>query len=108
MNRDKNRGLKRDWLEGRKNADREGLEPGESAETFVCTDGWNPAIQLLLFGLEADGKGTQKPYSGNLLWRVQLRRGLIAHKDRKLPATCVIGVEFTSADLPAKPPRQDS
>jgi phage FluMu protein Com len=106
--RDKNKGTKRDWLEGRKNVDREGLAPGESAETFVCTDGWNPAIQLFLFGLDAEGESKQKPYSGNLLWRVQLRRGLITYKGRELPATCVIGVEFTSADLPAKAILQDS
>ena len=103
----KNKTQKREWLEGRKDIDREGLQPGETLETFVCTDGWNPAVQLHLFGLDPEGEVKQKSYSGNLVWRVQLRRGLITHKGKELPATAVIGVEFTSADLPPEPPRDD-
>ena len=106
--RDKTKGTRREWLEGRENVDRKGLSPGETAETFVCTDGWTPAVQLLLFGLDEDGQSKQKPYSGNLLWRVQLRRGLITYKGRKLPATSVIGVEFSSGDLPKKAVAVDS
>ena len=108
LNRDKSKGTKREWLEGRANVDRDGLAPGETVETFVCTDGGNPALQLLLFGLDEDGQPKQKPYSGNLLWRVQLRRGLVTYKGRRLPATSVIGVEFSSADLPKKAAPLDS
>ncbi len=108
LSRDKKKGQKRDWLEGRKDVDHEGLGPGDTVETFVCTDGWNPAIQAHLFGLDSDGEQKHKPYAGNLLWRVQLRRGLIDYKGKKLPATAVIGVEFTSADLPTKAIQQDS
>jgi hypothetical protein len=39
------------------------------------------------------------PYSGNFVWRVHVRRGLIEHKGRKLPAAAVIGVEFTDKDI---------
>ena len=102
LNRDRNKGQRRDWLDGRMDVDHEGLPPGETTETFVCTDGWDPAVQLHLFGLDEQGEAKQKPYSGDLLWRVQLRRGLIDHKGRRLPATAVIGVRFNSADLPTK------
>ena len=111
LDSDKKKRPDREWLEGRQDVDRVGIAPGETVDTFVCTDGWTEAgkaVQLHLFGLDSEGVPKQKPYSGNLLWRVQLRRGLITYKGRKLPATSVIGVEFTSADIPAKAIRQDS
>jgi phage FluMu protein Com len=106
--RDRNKGTRREWIEGRKNIDREGLAPGATLETFVCTDGWSPDVQRVLFGLDEEGNRKQTPYSGSLLWRVQLRRGLITYKGRMLPATSVIGVEFSSADLPRAAARAES
>ena len=85
---------RRDWLAGRKNIDRRGLEPGEEAETYLATDGWDPAVAAYLFGAAGDGRAG-RPYRGPLLWRVQLRRGLVGHEGRELPATAVIGVEFS-------------
>jgi hypothetical protein len=86
---------RRQWVEGRKDGDPKGIGPGESMETITCTDGDNPKCEDLLFG---NPKLRINPYRGNLLWRVQLRRGLIEHRGRELPATCVVGVEFSSKD----------
>jgi hypothetical protein len=68
------------------------LQPGEVMETFVCTNPKDKAAKAL------DG------YQGPLLWRVQLRRGLVkwttrAGVAREDSATTVVGVEFTSADV---------
>jgi hypothetical protein len=89
---------RREWLVGRDNIDRKGLAPGEEQETFVATDGWDPAVARHLFGVDEEGNAVNKPYRGPLLWRVQLRRGLIDWKGRRLPATAVVGVEFTDRD----------
>ena len=96
--RDTKRREFREWLEGRSNGDPRGLGPGESTETFVCTDGGDEATTKYLFGETLEGRKVGKPYSGNLLWRVQLRRGLITLGGKRYPATCVIGVRFTSRD----------
>lgn len=90
----------REWLQGRQNVDRDGLGPGEEAETFVATDAWNPAVGRHLFGVDPDGDPAGKPYQGKLLWRVQLRRGLVKVKGKTVPATAVIGVEFSARDYP--------
>jgi hypothetical protein len=84
----------REWLHGRKNVDRAGLAPGEEAETIVATDGWDPAIPAHLFGADAEGQRAKAPYRGKLLWRVQIRRGLVEWRGKDVPATAVIGVEF--------------
>jgi hypothetical protein len=34
-----------------------------------------------------------------LLWRVQLRRGLVAHRGRSVSATTVVGVAFNARDI---------
>ncbi len=89
LNHSPNRRRSREWLVGRKNYDPEGLAPGQTMETIVATDGWNPAVAAYLFG------DSNKPgYEGKLLWRVQLRRGLIEHRGKRYPATAVIGVQF--------------
>ncbi|MFQ3652164.1 MAG: hypothetical protein SNJ75_17745 [Gemmataceae bacterium] len=98
LQRDGKRREFREWLEGRKNGDPIGLKPGESTTTFVCTDGADEATVKHLFGESLDGRKVGKPYQGNLLWRVQLRRGLIQLGGKRYPATCVIGVRFTSRD----------
>jgi hypothetical protein len=68
------------------------LKPGEEMTTFVCTNPAQHAIKAL------DG------YSGPLLWRVQLRRGLVKWTtrdgvDREDPATTVVGIEFSADDV---------
>jgi hypothetical protein len=88
----------REWLEGRSNGDPQGLGPGESTETLVCSDGGDEPTVKYLFGESLDGRKVGKPYSGNLVWRVQLRRGLITIAGKRYPATCVVGIRFTSRD----------
>src|SRR5262249_30701667 len=64
------------------------LQPGESLETFICTSPYDP-VQ------EAVAKTTQP-----LLWRVQVRRGLVQTPNRgELPASAVIGVEFARNEI---------
>jgi len=63
------------------------LQPGQSLTTFVCT----PPDQ-------AAGKFAGN-YKGLLLWRIQLRRGLVRAGEREVPATGVIGVQFRAADI---------
>jgi hypothetical protein len=38
----------------------------------------------------------------NCTWRIQLRRGNIMHLGNEVPVTCVIGVDFSEADIKAK------
>jgi hypothetical protein len=68
------------------------LKPGDEMTTFVCTNPDDHAVKAL------------DAYDGPLLWHVQLRRGLVRWTtkdgvDREDPATTVVGVEFTSADV---------
>ena len=68
--------------------DQEGeLGPGESITTVVCTDPAQRVVDHL------------RDYSGPLLWRVQVRRGLVPVKDREISATAVIGVEFSKNEI---------
>jgi len=81
---------RREWVEGRKNYDQEGLAPGASVETFICTDGdvGKESIPLALDN-----------YKGDMLYRVHLRRGLVMHRKKEYSATAVIGVKFTDQDI---------
>jgi hypothetical protein len=63
------------------------LDPGETVTTFVCTDPEDRMVARLA------------GYQGELLWRVQVRRGLVREGDREAPATAVIGVRFAPADI---------
>jgi hypothetical protein len=65
----------------------EHLQPGDELSTVVCTDP------------EVDIASELAKSSGPLLWRVQVRRGLVPYKDREYPTTAVIGVEFTKQDI---------
>lgn len=78
----------RQWLDGRSNFDERGLAPGEAKDTFVCTDGDDGNVVQAL--LDRDGP---------LLWRVQLRRGVVQVGKALKPATTVIGVEFTKKQI---------
>jgi hypothetical protein len=60
--------------------------------TFVCTDPADHAVQELA------------RYKGPLVWRIQLRRGLVKWRtargnDREDSATAVVGVEFDAGDV---------
>jgi hypothetical protein len=63
------------------------LRPGETMTTLVCTN-WDPRLGNHL-----------KEFSGRACWRVQVRRGLVAVKDREVSSTAVIGVEFAKSDI---------
>jgi hypothetical protein len=85
---------RRQWVEGRKDFDPDGLAPGAEQESFVCTDGDDPHAVRVLFG---EGRGGA--YRGPLLWRVQVRRGLFDYRGRRVPADAVIGVAFDPKDV---------
>ena len=63
------------------------LKPGEEMETLICTDHKDHVARAL------------EDYHDGLLWRVQVRRGLVKVHDRDVSATAVIGVEFTAKDI---------
>jgi hypothetical protein len=66
------------------------LMPDEEMDSFVCTD---PELPV-----EAALQRATRP----LLWRVQVRRGLVKTPSRgEVAASAVIGVEFTRDDLTA-------
>lgn len=81
-------GRRASWFVEGQNHDRE-LRPGETMSTLVCTDPDQKAVRQLT------------GYKGPMLWRVQVRRGLVEFRNRDVSATAVIGVEFTSADIQA-------
>jgi hypothetical protein len=77
----------REYVEGQENYDRV-LDPGKEMTTTVCTDPSNPRV------LDAVRK-----YKGTMLWRVEVRRGLVQVGKREVPACAVVGVEFTRDDV---------
>jgi hypothetical protein len=65
------------------------LRPGEEFTTFICTDPDDPLKKAL------DGYNESDP----LLWRVQVRRGLVRVHERDVSATAVIGVQFSRKSI---------
>jgi hypothetical protein len=63
------------------------LGPGENTEVCVCTDGNDPRASALV------------RHSGEFMWRVHLRRGLVRVRGRDVPAAAVVGVAFTERDI---------
>lgn len=63
------------------------LEPGEEMTAFLCTDGDDSSTQAIY------------TYHGPMLWRLQVRRGLVPVGAKEIPATAVIGVEFSTTDI---------
>lgn len=63
------------------------LEPGEEMTAFLCTDGDDSSTQAIY------------TYQGPMLWRLQVRRGLVPVGAKEIPATAVIGVEFSTTDI---------
>jgi hypothetical protein len=63
------------------------LHPGEELTSMVCTDP-EPVFEEILAS-----------YVGPLLWRVQVRRGLVSVAGGEVSATAVIGVLFAPADV---------
>jgi hypothetical protein len=83
------------WRPGRAVEDRKTVEGqhyqllqlGERLTTIVCTDPTEQVAKLLA------------AYHGTLLWRVQVRRGLVRVGEREVPATAVFGVTFQDRDI---------
>jgi hypothetical protein len=75
----------RERVEGQKHG--QDLPPGETLTTFVCTDPEDHVARDLA------------RYDGPLVWRDQLRRGLVRVRDREVSTTAVVGVEFTDKDV---------
>jgi hypothetical protein len=63
------------------------LRPGEAREYVVFTDASPRVVKAI------------REAAGPLLWRVQLRRGLVPYNGRQVPVTAVIGVEFRPSDV---------
>ena len=64
------------------------LNPGETMETFVATDGQDKAAADAIYR-----------YRGKLQWRVHLRRGIVKlDEHRCVPVSSVVGVDFTDDD----------
>jgi hypothetical protein len=63
------------------------LRPGEELTTMVCTDP------------EARIEQSLSRCDGPLLWRIQVRRGLVTVAEREISATAVVGVLFAVADV---------
>jgi hypothetical protein len=77
----------REFVQGQEN-DNQLLRPGEERTTVICTDPGNREVL-----------GTLSRYKGALIWRVQLRRGLVVVGNREVSATAVIGVVFEEKDV---------
>jgi hypothetical protein len=72
------------------------LKPGDPPlSTFVCVD---PDTQDPAY-LATHPEDDILHYKGPLLYRVQIRRGLVTYKGKDVPCTAVIGVEFTDRDI---------
>lgn len=67
------------------------LQPGEAMTTLICTDP------------DANAGEALRRYTGPLLWRVHLRRGLVRYKGQDKAVTAVVGVEFHSQDVVRAP-----
>jgi hypothetical protein len=63
------------------------LKPAESRDYVVFTDADPQIVKAVSEAGEA------------MLWRVQVRRGVIDFQGKETPVTAIIGVEFTSADV---------
>jgi hypothetical protein len=56
---------------------------------------------VAVFRTQADDKGLLKGATGPLVWRVQLRRGLVAVGDGEVSATALVGVAFDARAIAA-------
>jgi hypothetical protein len=77
----------RQFLDGQNNDNRP-LQPDEERSTIIATD---PSAEALLPAI--------RQHKGLLVWRVQLRRGLVRYKDREVSASAVVGVDFSEDDI---------
>ena len=79
-------GVKREYEE-QQVKDYEPLAPGQSREYVVFTNE------------DATLASKIRKLTEPLLWRVQVRRGVIEFKGKDVPVTAIIGVEFKVSDV---------
>jgi hypothetical protein len=63
------------------------LGPGESRKYIVTSDARETVVKAV--------QGARD----TILWRVQVRRGLVEYRGREVPVTALIGVEFQASDV---------
>ncbi|QDU21216.1 hypothetical protein [Urbifossiella limnaea] len=63
------------------------LGPGESRKYVVTSDARDVVVKAV--------QGARD----TMLWRVQVRRGLVEYRGREVPVTALIGVEFQASDV---------
>jgi hypothetical protein len=74
------------------------LKPGEEATAFLCTDPDDRVqTELTIAGRQYRQKHDNQPLP--LLWRVQVRRGLVSYNGKEIPTTALIGVLFHDTDI---------
>jgi len=78
--------MKRKYEEAQE-TDANPLKPGESREYVVFTDANGNIVRAVRNG------------EGPLMWRVQLRHGLVHYRGHDVPVTAIIGVEFKPEDV---------
>jgi len=78
--------LRIDYVEGQQQ-DSAILKPGDTSSTVIVTE---PKDQV---------PSALRAHRGKLLWRVQLRRGLVKTGDREVSATFILGVEFDKEQI---------
>lgn len=76
----------RAWLEEREKDDQP-LGPGESRETVLLTYPKNNVFDAV------------RKSGGRAVWRVHVRRGMVPYHGTEIPASAVVGVVFTAADV---------
>lgn len=79
-----------EYIQGQEQ-DSKPLGPGEERTTVITTNPKDPAVVNAV-----------QRHKGPLLWRVRLRRGLVAVRDREISASSVIGVDFSPGDIRRK------
>jgi len=78
--------VKREYEEAQAQDDRP-LQPGETREYVVFTNEDSSLAQVLKKAVEP------------LVWRVQLRRGIVEYRGKDVPVSAIIGVEFNPSDI---------
>lgn len=79
-------GVKREYEESQARDDQP-LNPGETRDYVVFTNEDAGLEQVVM-------KATEP-----LLWRVQVRRGVVEYKSKEVPVSAIIGVEFKPGDI---------
>jgi hypothetical protein len=83
------KGLRRSYEAAQEDEDKP-LGPGESRQYVVTSDA------------KPDVRRAVQNAKDTILWRVQVRRGLVEFRGREVPVTALVGVEFKASDVTAE------